>query len=991
MDFRYLAASLVRLFPSRLRQSADNPLQPDRLPPTVDNVELDYPVAQHTPAAASAAARAYLFAAAVAPGVLSLIGFWTPLAFFNASISLLALAIAAALAAYWLLAPRLPALAPAAAATAGPATLLAASRIAYPQLLALAIIVAVQVALCDRLVTNYLYLKTAAPMDRARGQQIRARWGRRRQPTRAPLPGTELWIVSQVLFALLFAAPILLLALEPIGMYRTAAVYLIALMALFTGALVRNLAARSLFGRSLPPLRRQLPAVKQAIVEWLTYNSHGILAPGVHSNPAGSCRARRGLSFALILAFATLWVACAVRPTSPIEMLYHSLRMGVAVSERTSPPQPSPNLTPAEQKFAGDRSEEYLALKRRLAEESSGNANRSDTPPALASGFWSACLLLIFMSVVEVVVPALMSLSVAAVWLVAATGPTLAGVDQLCGAAPRRRVLSTDHWDMLVNRLRSSQDKVEQESLFLGTNARDDSPVLVPRSVFQEHAHLLGDSGSGKTALGILPLVTQLVRFGDASVIVIDLKADDQLFLETLRDEAQRVGEQKGISYPFRWFTTVLGRSSFVFNPLTQPFMGTLSSAQQTDVLISALGLQYGEDYGRKFYSDANYHMLASALAICPHPQSFGELELALLNVDQRGLLPRKTIEAATHVRSSIRRLAGWLPLNACEKIRTPRATLDAAIDLADLFRQPQALYVALPTAAGVSSTAEIARLFIYLLMSAAQAHPASEKRVQVYLVIDEFQRIVAHNVELFLQQARSMNIGCILSNQSLADLDRIGAELVPAMRTNTRFRQIFGAGHRDDINDLIETSGETVHAYRTWKMEPSLLGAALNELTLTEQRHSRLSINDILMATDALGRNIACVRRGEGYAQYGGLPFVMDSVFHIPKHEYERRQRMPWPAGDERTIVSRLDSPLTPPPPTILDDLHPPAPPPPAKSADPAVILDDSSPSDASPRTEPALASADDENDLIDDIYQQQRDHDEKWRRRAKRRKGSS
>ena len=55
------------------------------------------------------------------------------------------------------------------------------------------------------------------------------------------------------------------------------------------------------------------------------------------------------------------------------------------------------------------------------------------------------------------------------------------------------------------------------DSLFLGLNAADGSPVLVPRTVFQEHAHFLGDSGSGKTSLGLAPLIAQLIRFRDCS------------------------------------------------------------------------------------------------------------------------------------------------------------------------------------------------------------------------------------------------------------------------------------------------------------------------------------------------------------------------------------------------------------------------------------------------------------------------------------------
>src|SRR5262245_31940477 len=60
-------------------------------------------------------------------------------------------------------------------------------------------------------------------------------------------------------------------------------------------------------------------------------------------------------------------------------------------------------------------------------------------------------------------------------------------------------------------------------------------------------------------------------------------------------------------------------------------------------------------------------------------------------------------------------------------------------------------------------------------------------------------------------------------------------------------------------------------------------------------------------MATDAPGRNVACVRRGDGYAQFGGMPFIMDSVHHIEKSEYERRVTTKWPAANDNTIVATM------------------------------------------------------------------------------------
>ena len=45
-----------------------------------------------------------------------------------------------------------------------------------------------------------------------------------------------------------------------------------------------------------------------------------------------------------------------------------------------------------------------------------------------------------------------------------------------------------------------------------------------------------------------------------------------------------------------------------------------------------------------------------------------------------------------------------------------------------------------------------------------------TQQRRQVYLLIDEFRRVAAHNVDTILQIARSMNVGVFLANQSMLD-----------------------------------------------------------------------------------------------------------------------------------------------------------------------------------------------------------------------------
>jgi hypothetical protein len=326
--------------------------------------------------------------------------------------------------------------------------------------------------------------------------------------------------------------------------------------------------------------------------------------------------------------------------------------------------------------------------------------------------------------------------------------------------------------------------------------------------------HFLGDSGSGKTSLGISPLLAQLMQFGDASVIVIDLKADDQTLFEVMREGARINSHQPentqldsaDWSYPFRYFTPIDGRSSHGFNPFSQRAFKNLSALQKTDLLTTALGLQYGTDYGRKYFGDSNFSLLQAALKRSHRVPSFAGLQHLLK--DKAALkISKKTIDDGSNVVTSVERLATIEPLNRFSDGGDPSNHPASLIDLADLFEKPQAAFFALPAGTGSLMSAEMARLVLFGLMNAAQRAP--KPRRQVYVIMDEFQRAVSGNIEVLLQMARSHDISLILANQCLDDLRSAGADIASTVINNTRVRQIFGVSTPDDLRDLTFVSGE--------------------------------------------------------------------------------------------------------------------------------------------------------------------------------------
>ena len=78
------------------------------------------------------------------------------------------------------------------------------------------------------------------------------------------------------------------------------------------------------------------------------------------------------------------------------------------------------------------------------------------------------------------------------------------------------------------------------------------------------------------------------------------------------------------------------------------------------------------------------------------------------------------------------------------------------------------------------------------------------------------------------------------------------------------------------------------------------------NSVSYQETIVPRLSDNDILLASDHPRQSVVRISRGAGYAQYGGLPFIIESNFHISQKQYEDRKATPWPDAAAGSLCPR-------------------------------------------------------------------------------------
>jgi len=494
----------------------------------------------------------------------------------------------------------------------------------------------------------------------------------------------------------------------------------------------------------------------------------------------------------------------------------------------------------------------------------------------------------------------------------------------------RKTQSKADERQVYADRLRHSpvvvtdpdgEEIQEADHLYLGNEPFQEFPVLLHRPLLGEHAHILGDSGSGKTSLGLIPLLSSLIEDNvhafnrpkdQAAIVILDLKGDMALF-ETARTYEQHFPSR------FRYFSPERGRS-YAFNP----FSDLRSATRQTPIqiaqlLLDALALNHGEGYGRSYYSKRSRDLLLHAIEQS-NAANFEEL-YAFLD-DAITADPNRYREAFELV-ATVRALTYYPQLLTTPTRRDPsKSGKDTAagptrrtmIHMPAVLAKRQVVYFWLPSAAESVSVREIGKLALYSLVSAALARRARGFPVRrTYLFIDEFQQIAGENFKVILQQARSLGIGVILANQSNEDLRTPAADLRSTVRTNTRVKMYFSIQDPQDLMALSEASGLDAVTMQTTSrsLMPSFMGGETTSSSYAEK--PRLTETDLRAISDHPRRLVFHVSRGSGFTQFGGLAIPLETSFTLSRYEYEQRASARWP--DDPKIPH-----FGPPPPKTID-----------------------------------------------------------------------
>lgn len=480
-------------------------------------------------------------------------------------------------------------------------------------------------------------------------------------------------------------------------------------------------------------------------------------------------------------------------------------------------------------------------------------------------------------------------------------------------------------FDGYVQRLLESENPVERDSTYWGYTLHHEYPVLVPNDLLFEHVHILGGTGTGKTALGISPLMIQLIRRNDGPVMVLDLKGDNALF-HTARIEAEAANRK------FKWFTNKPGRSTYVFNPWRQSYLDGMAIQEILGLFLLSLNLHHGDDYGRGYFSLASRTLLQDCLKRALDleqatqrrgsqtqcvPQSFVELEAQLRQLSNG----TEEYRAGQHLLHVLQSLIDFPQLNLSPSDGNNQTAVNHGIHMPEVIRDKQVIYFYLQAVMDITTVAEVARLALYSILTAALAYRDETGRPpRVYVITDEAQHLVANNIANVLAQAREHGVGCILAHQSMSQLNPPGGvNLRDLFLSCTSVKQFWSArdpGLRDYISKI---SGEVNYSSASWVQFKSRVNngeigrqfaAPKPEeepyIQISESSGPRLTSQDLEDHSREPNTSIVTIERNAGMCCFqGAFPVHTDWVMSASDYEH-RKLELPWPEATEETIVAK-------------------------------------------------------------------------------------
>lgn len=349
------------------------------------------------------------------------------------------------------------------------------------------------------------------------------------------------------------------------------------------------------------------------------------------------------------------------------------------------------------------------------------------------------------------------------------------------------------------------------DEIRLGTDSVDGEATGVYLDELQQHALLLGATGSGKTTT-LLKITDGAAALG-IPVVAIDLKGSPG-FGTRLQQTAHRHG---------RGFVHWSLSGATHWNPLTRG-----DASELKDKLVGM------EAWSEPHYKRAAERYLQTVFTVLDALGETPSLKRVVELMDTRALnatlrdVPKDLADRvgayldqlahSNDQRSAIAGLSTRLALladsTAGDLLASPTDPDAKTIDIGDRIRAGDVCLFSLDSLRWPELAPQVAGLVIQDLKTVASEMLTNDDGHRALLAIDEFSALDGDQLLGMLARAREAGIGVLLSTQELADLAKVAPTFAAQVIANTNVKLI----HRQEVPDSAELLAGTIGTYKEWE-----------------------------------------------------------------------------------------------------------------------------------------------------------------------------
>jgi hypothetical protein len=486
----------------------------------------------------------------------------------------------------------------------------------------------------------------------------------------------------------------------------------------------------------------------------------------------------------------------------------------------------------------------------------------------------------------------------------------------------------TESYAEIVEMLQTSASELERQHIFLGWLAGSErrKPYLLHRFLADHNIHVMGFTGSAKTAKVVSSVLCQLLMMGRTSALNFDFKGSSPERGNANHWIPTIVALAMGMEV--RWLSINREEASHILKMLSSESFLDLPTQQQARTLTEGHNIDHGDDGSLAYFSAVGTTALERALEIfrdekrVPSYKRLAEFLSKKSAAKRLGMLPRDFINAS-NVPHSMRTMAPYPHLNTTGDEPLPSSMFDAAISVDLPIRTPTLINLKLSAAIDAVAARNLARGLINLTNQRLKTW-RGERVPHIYFVLDEAQIAIGHrSMRAPIAQGRDAGLHFIFAHQNLSDLTWDNIDMTDAVTNNCAVSIVLGT--RDDrgrerlekqagkrikrlqggsITENDGPNGRTRGVGDSWKeYEVPVLGAdELNALNYDPNLA-------VITASPA-----------SGFTLFKG-PQLVEIPFPMSKEDFEAINEWPWPEPIDGQTIRALDFPKDAPPPAERPD----------------------------------------------------------------------